>query len=313
LFLDRRIDPDAPVSGEFPFQPLRGLFEAVGEVHQFEITAMGSVVYVGPPEVAMRLRTIDQLRRAELQALGPRFRELTARDDLSWNDLSTPRTLIEGVCRQAKVSLANPELVPHDLWAAGALPGLARSTQLTILLAGFDLTFTCSHPGVLTLRPVRGDELWEQSYRLPPGKDGLVEEMRRQFPDAAFRIEASRLSVQGLLEDHEAIRRWLQAGRPVPAEDTATQVDGPLNQRFTLRVVRKPLGEVLRAIERETTLRITLNDGGIEESEAPLEQLVTFEVRDVDVDGLMKAVLAPLGWTYRRTGASIEVSAPRQP
>lgn len=314
LFLDRRIDPDAPVSGNFPLQPLGGLFQAIGERHGFALTPIDGVAYLGPPGSARRLRTIDHLRRFEAQSLGPLPREnLLAVDSLSWENLATPRDLVEQVCRQARVSLANPELIPHDLWAAGSLPNMSRVTQLTILLAGFDLTFACMDPGVLTLRPVRDDELWDQAYPIPRAGAEFVGLLREQFPDVQVKVEPRRIHVTGFVEDHEAIRRWLQGGRPEVAGNPGSRAAAPPERRFALRVVRKPLRDVLRAVEKETDLRIAFDEAGKESAEAFLNQLVSFEVRGVDIDGLMAAILEPLGLRHRREGATVEILVPGRP
>jgi hypothetical protein len=311
VFLDRRIDPERQVSGDFPLQPLRGLIESVALRHGIALTTIGNVAYLGPPESARRLRTIDQLRRSEAESLERRLgKGLLARDRLAWPDLATPRELVEEVCRRAQVTLANPDAVPHDLWAGGALVNVPRVTQLTILLAGFDLTFSCDSQGVVTLRPVHPDELWEQSYRVPPGGRRLADEIKSQFPDATFEVDAARVRVTGFIEDHEAIRQWLQTGRPAaedrPRSNTARQPE----RRFTMRVVRKPLRDVLRAIEKETELRIAFNDSSKEQAEASLDQLISFEVREVEIDELMKAVLGPLKLDFRRDGTNIEIGIP---
>jgi hypothetical protein len=77
-------------------------------------------------------------------------------------------------------------------------------------------------------------------------------------------------------------------------------------------VVRKPLGEVLKEIERATQLRIVFDEALHEDSADVTDELVSFEVRDVDLDGLLKAVLEPVGLQHRREANVIRIVAPER-
>src|SRR4029079_8331616 len=49
--------------------------------------------------------------------------------------------VLTNTIQQSGWQIAGAERIPHDLWAAGALPELSLAEQLTVLLVGFDLTF----------------------------------------------------------------------------------------------------------------------------------------------------------------------------
>ena len=68
-------------------------------------------------------------------------RRSCGKQQLAWPRLSEPRQVISAVIEQRGWRVAEPERIPHDLWAAGELPELSVAEVLTVLLIGFDLTF----------------------------------------------------------------------------------------------------------------------------------------------------------------------------
>jgi hypothetical protein len=220
---------------------------------------------------------------------------------------------VEEVSGGARVSLANPDQIPHDLWAEGRLPNLPRVTQLTILLAGFDLTFEFASPDTIAVRPIRGDERWQQAYRLPSARAALVNEIQSAFPHAVLTVDGGELHVAGMMEEHEVIREWLQRGRRpeavVGSVPTGERVDpDSLSRRYTLRVVRRPLGDVLREIERSTPYRFVYDRERMTRAGASLHELTSFDVVDADIDGLVQALLKPAGLRAERKGTTIEIT-----
>lgn len=308
IFLDRRINPDAKVSGSFPASSLGNLLEAIGGDLGFSVTSIDSVAYLGPAATARRLRTLDTLRRSEVRKLPPRWAgRLLAKDTFTWGDLASPRGLVEQVCRRAGVSLTNKEQIPHDLWAANRLSHVTRATQLTILLAGFDLTFDCRNDGTILLRPIREDERWEHVYRLPAGGPRLVEQLGRRLPSATLTVDGNQLHVAAWVEEHEVVQEWLKHGRR-PPESARRVAETVQERRYHMRVVRRPLSEVLREIERNTAYRFDADQEAITEADLSLERLVSFEVQEVDLDGLLKALEEQSGLVFRRDGTKINVS-----
>jgi hypothetical protein len=309
LVLDRRIDPDAMLAGEFPSATLGSLLESIGKDHGFGVVPIEGVIYLGPPETVRRLRTLDHLRTHEIQTLKSRTGSpLLFKSSLAWPDLTSPRALVEQVCGEGRVTLRNPDLLPHDLWAANELPLLSRATQLTVLLAGFDLTFQCDGEGV-TLLPIPDDVRWSRTYALPANRRGILNPIRQQLPGAELAVDQNRLHVTGLVEDHEAVQEWLEHGRELPAPETRPANRPGEKKLYTLRVVRRPLRAVLQEIEKLTEYRFVLDEAALSQAGASLDQSVSFDVVQVDIDGLMEAILGPGNLTWRRQGAQIEITA----
>ena len=64
-----------------------------------------------------------------------------------WEELVQPRELLRELAQQVPVRVQNPEAIPHDLWAAGNWPMLAWVERMTLLLAGFGMTFEMDPAG----------------------------------------------------------------------------------------------------------------------------------------------------------------------
>ncbi len=173
VFLDRRIDPNQRLDFARDGLTLAELFDELAEAFKAGKCAVGPVCYIGPPATAATLvKTLAQ-RRKEVGRHPALARARSQR--LQWNELSEPRQLLIDVARQHSLTIANPQAVPHDLWPAADLPLLSLAEQLTLLLAGFDLTFELSTDGrQMRLVPLPAYVEGEQVARRPenPGTKG---------------------------------------------------------------------------------------------------------------------------------------------
>ena len=74
---------------------------------------------------------------------------------MAWDDLTTPRELLEKLGSENGIEIAGLEQIPHDLWAAADLPPLELIERLTLIAGQYDLTFEVSADGNrITLVPV---------------------------------------------------------------------------------------------------------------------------------------------------------------
>lgn len=142
VFVDRRVDPNLRVSIDLIATSAEQVLTAVGSEHDLAAVRLRTLVYFGPSPVAARLRGLADTKTKEIARLPAAARvALAGRRDFSWPRLSEPRRLVMQVAQRSGWRIANPEQIPHDLWAAGELPDLTAAEQLTLLLIGFDLSF----------------------------------------------------------------------------------------------------------------------------------------------------------------------------
>jgi hypothetical protein len=172
-FLDRRVDPNEKLDFARTNVTLEELFSELAGAVQAASVPVGPVVYIGPPPTAVALAKVVSQRRKELSRYPALARARQQR--LRWEELAEPRQLLLDVARQYSLTVVNPEAVPHDLWPAADLPPLSLAEQLTLLLAGFDLTFEVSGDGrELRLVPLPID-VEQQPIVRRPGSVGPTE------------------------------------------------------------------------------------------------------------------------------------------
>jgi hypothetical protein len=160
IFLDRRVDPGQPIDFSVRNETLREVIQRLARSLQLGVSRVGPVVYLGPPETASVLGDIVELRRSEIRRWPTvtSKRLLTVRP-VAWHELAEPRELILQLARQSQLEIEGLEHVPHDLWPAVDLPPLDFAEHLSLLLAGFGLTFEVNQtaPRIrLTAMPTTG-------------------------------------------------------------------------------------------------------------------------------------------------------------
>jgi hypothetical protein len=212
--------------------------------------------------------------------------------------LAEPRQLLLDLAGEQGLVIANPDLIPHDLWPAVDLPPLELADRLTLLLAGFDLTFERDGTSNrLKLIPLPADAEYEQSYPLAADVAESVSALKREFPKLMLRREGNRLFVRGKYADHQRIASRL-AGSPAAATSAS-----PDNTRFTLTVRNETAGAVVSTVARRLGKQLQVAPDVRER----LAGKVSFVVSEVTLDALLERTLEPLGLTYRLTEETIEV------
>jgi hypothetical protein len=142
VFVDRRVDPSLRVTLDIEAGSAEEVVTAIAAGRDLGVSRLGRLVYLGPSGAADQLRTIAASRSQEVGRLPADVRaSLTQKQPSNWPRLGEPRGVIAGIVEQRGWRLANPDVIPHDLWSAGELPEMTLAEQLTVLLVGFDLTF----------------------------------------------------------------------------------------------------------------------------------------------------------------------------
>jgi hypothetical protein len=294
IFLDRRIDPNQKIEFSAAGVTLEELLSQLAETVHAGTANVGPVIYIGPPQTAGALSSVAAQRRKELGKLSAEARRP---GPWSWDELAEPRQLLSNLARERGLNVENAEAVPHDLWPAADLPPLEVADQLTLLLAGFDLTFEIAAAGGLRLGPLPLDVEYEQAYTPEGDVAQAAAALKREFPDVTLRREGSRLIIRGKFADHERITEHM-AGK---SRSKSSAAAGTIH--YTMNPDRVPAGTVVGTVARRLGKKFSFAP----ELREKLAQPVSFQVKDVSLDELMKKTLDPLGLTYRVTEDSIEV------
>jgi hypothetical protein len=302
IWLDRRIDPDGVISittrGETLLATLRQIAEELGVGVGF----VGDVVYIGPKPVATRLATIAAIKRQATETLPSETRSRWQRaQPFRWEALTSPHELLDRLVEEVNVSdqlkVVQAERLPHDLWASGDYPPLRPTDRLTLLLAGFDLSFDMARDGTAIRIASMPESVSISRTFSPPNALRAEQRFRREFPHVKIARRGNRLTATGRFEDLELIGRLLR-GENV----NALEID-PAKTRFTLTVETAPLGAVIAKMQKERNLTVEI-DSTISDK---LQTLVTFSVQEVTLSELLEAALKPVGIDFRLNGSKLKL------
>jgi hypothetical protein len=309
VFLDRRVDPNKKI--EFSVaqseMTLWSLLQRFADSLQLGVCRVGPTVYLGPATSARVLATVAALRSEEVATLPVAAqRRLQGATSLDWPELATPRDLIQQVGESYGVQVEGFERIPHDLWPAVDLPRMTFAQQMTLLLVGFNLTFAFQNSGQqIQLIPLPDRAVVRRDYALRSNVSKTVNEMQRQLPNVRFAVRSGRLLAEATVEEHEVIRRLL-AGRP--AAKTANKPPTEGEKRYKLTIREQPVGGVATALAKNLNREIRFDP----RTNDKLHDLVSFEVENVTLDELLRALLDPVGLSYEIDEQTLSI-VPGQP
>jgi hypothetical protein len=219
IFLDRRVDPGQPVDFSVQNEPLRAVIQRLAQSLGLGAGRVGPVVYLGPWETASVLEAVVELRRSEVRRWPPAVsKRLLTTQPVAWPELAEPRELISHLVQQAGLEIEGLHQVPHDLWPAADLPPLDFVEQLSLLLAGFGLTFEPLDAGPAV-----------RLVRLPDAKTG--------HPSVT-----------------ESPIHRKQPAKPVKPSKQQHPADSQI--RYTLEIKNQPVGAVAKALAERVGLQI---------------------------------------------------------
>ena len=309
IFLDRRVDPGQRVAVPGGRHTLESWLRAMAKARGLGVGFVGPVVYVGPPLTCARIATLAESLNEDVRTLpAGAQRRLLQRRDWGWPHLAEPKLILADIAATSGLSVPQLSQIPHDLWTSSQLPPMTFPEQATLLLAGFDLSFTWNSSATqLTLRRFPRAVALERTYRTSD-PESFIANVESKYPQAFVEraIESNAVLVRTTLEDH-----WqLQPSRT----PQTTPVSG--EQRFTLTVTQKPLDAVLRVLAAKLGRHVHWHE---DISEAQKAVLVDVSVREVSADALIEELVRAGGWSVRledkriMIGPEKPISAARNP
>lgn len=332
FLLDRRVDPGQPLELQVENCSLLEAFVAIAQHQRLGICLVGPVVYVGPPESARHLNTLIGMAEEHVQNFPKEIQShFFQQRPLRWPDLATPREILTELVDSAGLELKGIDRLPHDLWAKASLPPLSLIHQLVLVLQQFDLTFQLSPDGKqIVLVPLPERIALVRSY--PAGQDpqGRIQQIIQTTPQVEVRLRGEKIWVRGRIEEHYQIGRLLDPTRnppnlfwelekglhsqtkptSQPAHSPASAGHQPPIEQIrieSLRIRNKPLREVLELLSMRLGLQFQIRPERLKEAGVNLEEYISLEVRQVNVDQLLQKIFQPLGMRVYRRGRVVEV------
>lgn len=301
ILIDRRVDPETSVSFGASDVPLEEALSYLAQEIKLGACRIGPAGYIGPEPLAKRLATIAHLRREECAKLPGKLRtKATAKKPLVWEELSTPRELIKQLAEE--LSLTVPDLesaVPHDLWAAGSFPEMVWSDRITLLLAGFDLTYQIdSEKNSLQLIPMPTEVSVTRGLAVKGDGRKMAEKLTQQFPQLDIKFREGKIWATGTVEDIAKVERVMQ-GRPT----TRTVVQAP-DEVYDLRVQSELFEKVARGIAKQKSLEVVIDP------DVPPEKLqtrISLDLKDATLDKLFSTICEQAQLHYQLRGTKLEI------
>ncbi len=301
VFLDRRVDPEQPIDFSSQDEPLAQLLARLAAELDLGTCRIGPVVYFGPPETAAVLPTVVQLRREERESFSPVIgRRLSRELPLEWPKLTAPRELIGRLAEEVGLGVRDLERIPHDLWPAVELPPLDFYQRMSLVLAGFGLTFQFEDDVRLRLVELPERAELQRDHPMPAHLAARIEaRLRQAYPVAEVARQGGGLRVRAPWEVHQAIEGWLQGDIPRSPRGPVR----PSEVRYTLEVQNQPVGATAHALAQRLELELRYPP----ELEAQLQQRVSFRVEEVTREQLLEALLEPANLTFQVFEQTLEI------
>jgi len=303
IVLDRRIDPDREIILALAGEPLADCLRKLAAKLDAGYCQLGAVAYLGPAETTKKLRTLAAQQLEQVKPLAPqRRREFLRQRETHWEDLAEPRQIVAGLAEEAGVKLVGAERIPHDLWPAADLPMLTWIDRFALLAAQFDLTFRIEQGGKqVVLVPLPAHVAIARTYQAPGQAAALAKRWAEALPEARVTARGNTVRVEGLLEDHEDVERRL---RGTPTRRTTVAAGKELYQ---LSVDNAALDKVVEQLAGRLNLLFTWDRAAIDRAGISVEQLISVNVKDADLDQLLRAVLNNTGLAFRRDDRKVSI------
>ncbi len=302
IWLDRRVDPSTKLQFELDDVPLGLMLDQLCAKSKLGRAVVGPVVYIGPPAMTEKLATLAAVKRQQAGSHSPEQRARWLRPAvLNVPQLTEPRELVRELARESGATLQNPDAVPHDLWPALSMPQLTLADRLTLVLAGFDLTFDLSADGsTLTIVKIPDSVEYEQTYSWGKGKaQTLASQLQKKFPELKISVADDKVVAVGKYESHELIERILNG------ETVRTTKVVPGEKVYTLRVDNQSAGAVVKTVAKELGKEMVYDPSLVDK----LKTNVSFQVKDAKLEELLNKVLTPLGLAYEINEASLIIKS----
>lgn len=269
VLIDRRVDPGQKLDLAINGSPMETVLQTIADRCGASVSQLGSVVYLGPTPVAQQLPAVaagfEKMVRQQPKTVQRKFSTLKA---TTWEDLATPRGLLEQLAVQNGLEIIGLERVPHDLWAAADLPPLSLVDRLTLIAVQFDLTFAVAEGGAkLELVPIP-----ENLRPLPVKRKGVSQPRPTSKSSAA---------------------------------DSSASIERVRVERMSVQA--KPLGGVLRQMAEQLGLELRIDEKAIQEAGISLDQPVSAKVENATVDELLLALLQSTGLKFQRHQRVVEI------
>jgi len=285
ILLDRRIDPETPITLECQKEPLDSVLARLAAQAGGATTILRESIRIVPladsklTEGLAGDATIysraEAAREKEIARLSPVAKKRLANKAVwIWPDGAQPRELLTAAASEAGVTVMGLDRLPHDHMRGISLPSMTLAGRLDLVLADFssriEWTFDKKTGTVLGTAVAIEKGLAPLSANAPPQPKPL-----RPMPPPPPRV-----------------------GEPQAGRET-----------FTLRV-EAPLEELLAAVAQKLQVPLDLDRDSLKARGIAPREIVRMTVKDASREALLDAILKPLSLEWELSAKKLRVFAP---
>jgi len=286
LWIDRKIDPTAPIEAGSVGQPVFASIQKLAAKRDCAVMPVANVLLVGRPA------WVD---RTAASVLSLQLKDDQGNADISWDDLTTPA---DALAQAAEGSVkVDPEL-PHDLWPATNWKQIDRRVAVTLVLAQFDRRPE-STASLRALKSVDASDNGKFTRPYPKGNASEAIRSAMSATDRTSRVRAAdgRLEATGNIAAHRAAIAAMFAKSADAAAPDPDKIQFSIKARATAEAAFMQLSQAAR--------RTCVIDS---EAREACQQIVEFEGKDVTLRNLFDRVAEQAGVVANWQGDKIVIS-----
>ncbi|MDR3108220.1 MAG: hypothetical protein LBU65_00840 [Planctomycetaceae bacterium] len=270
VWLDRRVDSSITIQIEASQELLGEFVKRLAAENNLDVTIHESIIYIGLPKSVTKLQQLLQYQRQQAKQLpDAMLKKLVNREATKYPILTEPSRLLKTLVTSSGCKLTDEELLPPDLWDSNKLPPLPLSDRLTLLLYGFDLTYTIdSDKHELKLQPIDSIKLLNEIEKIQHKQD----------------------------KNDNSTKEKQQTKPP-----TLSQL------RFTIKVQDHEAKQLLTNLAAKLELEIVFDEESLKKKNIDLNKRISMEVKDATSTILFRAATKPLGATFKIKANTITI------
>ena len=289
IFIDRRVDPSAPVTLAAKDLTWDQLLYEIGRPHGYGFCRLEGIYYFGPVETAMTLpanfeKLNGWIKENRRNAKVNWRRPARAR----WHQLTQPRELFVRALEPLNVEVLELDSIPFDLWPAADVNQLPINLQVALIAVGFEKWITVTRSG--------------KKVKVVP------------YPDTSAMIELC--NIENIDSALDKLRSGNKNIRISKRDKSSMLISGPTNQVYNamkdalkFQVAKKgdvqestftaelkgKRGSIVATMAQQMDLRMEFDPG----LGGALSEHIEFDVKDATVDAILEQALKGTGIQFR--------------
>ncbi|MBL8818328.1 MAG: hypothetical protein JNL58_20040 [Planctomyces sp.] len=257
---DRRLDPHQLCEFSVDGGTLRSVVnEITQQLKEASYEQSGELLYIAPRQAARRYSLLPDLFDEQMKLVKGRWKadslaKVQRNYTLNWQQLTSPREILEDLSQQSGTVFVNLDDVPHDLWGELRLPAMSFERCALTVLNQFDLTIQPElSDGQFRISAPDTNVTWRRVYRIDRKfREKIEEDAKAVNISADVRWTGDRAQVEANLEGH---LWWTSTQRqfeePTQNPNELVPPAGIKQRLFTLQVERATIGALIREFRKQ--------------------------------------------------------------